>query len=169
MCSTQLSCDSIGRNLHLVSRVVRWWRAFLEVRVFGDVRRQLMDLVAHLVAASPAIREYGVASQDCAGTLFVMVTDLIDTGVLHHVSRSQEAIGLIKSRVVLVFWFHRIQIGFLSCSPRAHKRSLKAETRSLSNKHQLCWGNFDSQNGMQGPPQRVGVQLCAWCGDRFCF
>jgi hypothetical protein len=96
MRSTELHGERRSWNHHLVRWVVRFRRIFLEVRVFRDVRDEFHDLVAHHLATAAAVRENGITHQDHAGAWLVLVANLVDSRMLHQLSRSQKTIGLVK-------------------------------------------------------------------------
>ena len=89
-----------------MGRVVWRPRVLLEVRVLRDVRSQFQGPIPDELAALPAIRKDGVPRQDRAGAFLVVVADLVNPGVLDRLSRGQQAIGLVKTRVVFIVEFH---------------------------------------------------------------
>ena len=106
MRSTELHGERRSWNHHLVRRVVRFRRNFLEVWIFRDVWDDFQDLVTHSLAAAPAVRKNGVAHQDHAGTWLVLMAYFVYSGLLNQLSRSQSAIALIIGFDVGVLQFH---------------------------------------------------------------
>ena len=111
MRSTELHGERRSWNHHLVRRVVRSRQIFLEVWIFRDMRDEFQDLVTHSLAAAAAIRKNGVAHQDHVGARLVLVADFIYPGLLHQLSRSQKAVGLVKG--CSVSRFHASLVVFL--------------------------------------------------------
>src|SRR6476646_10401497 len=111
MRSTELHGERRSWNHHLVRRVVRFRRIFLEVWIFRDVRDEFQDFVTHILPTAAAIRKNGVAHQDHAGARLVLVADFIYPGLLHQLSRSQYAVGLVKDRSIS--WCHASLVVFL--------------------------------------------------------
>ena len=103
MRSTELHGERRGWNLHLVDRVVRFRRIFLEVWIFRNVRDQFQNFVTHHFSAAAAKRKNGVAHQDHAGARLVLMADFVDPRLLDQLSRSQRAIGLVKGFDVVSF------------------------------------------------------------------
>src|SRR5215831_3602891 len=97
MRSTKLHGERKSWNHHLVRWVVRFRWIFLEVWIFRDVGDEFQDFVTHSLAAAAAIRENGVAHQDHGGARLILVADFVYPGLLHQLSRSQCAVGLVKS------------------------------------------------------------------------
>lgn len=119
MRSTELHGERRGLNLHLVGRVVRFRRIFLEVWIFRNVGNEFQNFVADHFSAAAAKREYVVPHQDHAGTRLVLMAYFIDPRMLNEFSRSQRAIALIKCFDVGVLQFHKWCLYlFLSFSPR---------------------------------------------------
>jgi hypothetical protein len=106
MRSTELHGERRGWNPHLVGRVVRLGRIFLEVWIFRNVGNEFQNFVSHQFSAAPAKRENGVPDQDHAGARLVLMADFVNSGVLDQFSRSERAIALIKCFDVGVLQFH---------------------------------------------------------------
>ena len=67
------------------------------------MRHQLQGLVAHQLTALPAKREDGIAHQDHAGALLVVMANLVNSGMPDRLSGNQQAISLFKKCVGFVF------------------------------------------------------------------
>lgn len=106
MLSTELHGERRCLNLHLVGRVVRFRRIFLEVWIFRNVWHKFQNLVAHRFAAPAAIRKDGVAHQDHAGARLVPMAYFVDPRLINQLSRNQCAIGLVVYCDVSVLQFH---------------------------------------------------------------
>ena len=125
MRSTELHGERRSRNHLLVQRVVRFRRIFLEVWIFRDMRDNFQDLVTHSLATAAAIRKDGVAHQDHAGARLVLVADFVYPGLLHQLSRSQYAVGLVKD--CSVSWCHASLVMFLP-GPRQVRAMLESNS-----------------------------------------
>jgi len=108
MRSTELHGERRGWNLHIIGRVVRFRRNFLEVWIFRNVRDQFQNFVADHFSAAAAKRKNGVAHQDHAGARLVLMAYLVNSRLLNQLSGSQRAIALIKSFNVGVVQFHDV-------------------------------------------------------------
>jgi hypothetical protein len=111
MRSTELQGERRSWNHHLVRRVVRFRRIFLEVWIFRNVRDQFQNFVTHHVSTAAAKRKNGVAHQDHAGARLILMADFVDTRLLDQLSRNQRAIGLVKG--CSVSWYHASLVVFL--------------------------------------------------------
>lgn len=106
MRSTELHGERRSLNLHLVGRVVRFGRIFLEVWIFRNMRDEFQNFVTDHFTAATAIRENGIAHQKHAGARLILMAYLIDARLLDQLSRSQRAIALIICFDVGVLQFH---------------------------------------------------------------
>lgn len=86
---------------------------------------ELQDFVTHSLATAAAIRKDGVAHQDHAGARLVLVADFVYPGLLHQLSRSQYAVGLVKD--CSVSWFHASLVVFLP-GPRQVRAMLESNS-----------------------------------------
>jgi hypothetical protein len=111
MRSTELHGERRSWNHHLVRRVVRSGRIFLEVWIFRNVRDRFQNFVTDHFTAAAAKRKDGVAHQDHAGARLILMADFVDTRLLDQLPRSQSAIGLVKS--CSVSWYHVSLVVFL--------------------------------------------------------
>ena len=137
MRSTELHGERRGWNLHLVGRVVRFRRIFLEVWIFRNVGNEFQNSVADHFSAAPAKRENGVAHQDHAGARLVVMAYLINPRLLDQLSGSQRAIALIKCFNVGVIQFHD---GFFFPCPSFRPEGALA--RNGSNSANQKWDAF---------------------------
>ena len=126
MRSTELHGERRGWNLHLVRRVVRFRRIFLEVWILRDMRDEFQDLVAHFLAAAAAIRENAMTHQDHAGARLVLVADFVYPGLFYQLSWSQQAVGLVKGCSVSRFHASLLLCSFLCRRGRAMLESNSA-------------------------------------------
>src|SRR5215467_8685030 len=119
MRSTKLHGERKSWNHHLVRWVVRFRWIFLEVWIFRDVGDEFQDFVTHSLAAAAAIRKNGVTHQDHGGARLVLVADFVYPGMLHQLSRSQYAVGLVKlcsvSRIHLLLLCSFLDLGRRGC------------------------------------------------------
>lgn len=132
MRSTELHGERRSWNLHLVGRVVRSRRIFLEVWIFRNVGNEFQNSVADHFSATPAKRKDRVAHQDHAGAWLVVMAYLVNPRLLDQLSRSQRAITLIICFYLSVIQFHD-DFFFLCPSFRPKGAITMGATRPIKN------------------------------------
>jgi hypothetical protein len=136
MRSTELHGERRGLNLHLVGRVVRFRRIFLEVWIFRNVGNEFQNFVADHFSATAAKGEDGVPHQDHTGAGLVVMAYLVNSRLLDQLSGNQRAITLIKCFNVGVIQFHDGSFSVSFLPPQ------KARSRMGSNSANQKWDAF---------------------------